>query len=389
MNGSFNGGDLRKALFLAAGFFLVMAFSNVSYFLPVYYSRLGYSPEAAGLLVASFYISSLIIRPFMGGVLQFLGFRRLLVLAGIISVVSSVGVAAAGESFWAAFLSRAALGVGSSFFQIGLATYQAIAFDESIRGRAYSLIMAGSLLPVMTLLPLADWLLYRQLDFYYICLPIITAALAMLLMPFIPGLWSAHLEGGRRKNPLAGLGECFRLPLFPLAFFSMFLFCLSDAASAFMAAMTSHYGLMASFFLSSNALIGVCVRLFCGRLLDRFPRWILSMPMIMITAGTLFLASINPSQTSLIALGLIFGIGMGFGFPLHLALMSDGVPLKLQPQAMSLTWFLMGLDFAVVPLLMGWLGSQIGPVDTFRLICGLTLAGSCLSGVLWFRKMRN
>ena len=390
MAGSLTAGERKKILSLSAGFFFVMGFSNVSYFLPVYYAQMGFSPKAAGLLVSAFFITSVALRPFMAGLIIKFGFRKILFSAGIISVLSSIGVALAGNSFWLALFSRAALGVGASFFQVGLATFQAVAFSESIRGRAFSLTMAGGLLPMMTLVPLADWLLFRDLHSIYILLPLISSVAALLMMPLIPDLGITKIPGaGGSRNYFSSLADCFKIPAFRVALFAFFLFCLVDATSAFMAAMTRHYGLMASFFLSSNALVGVCVRLFCARLLDRYPRWKLSLPSIMITAGTLLLASINPTRESLIVLGLIFGIGMGFGFPLHIALISDVVPQNLQPQAVSTAWFLMGFDFAVIPLLMGWMGTQTGPVATFQFICGLTLLGAVMSALMWARVMKK
>ena len=70
------------------------------------------------------------------------------------------------------------------------------------------------------------------------------------------------------------------------------------------------------------------------------------------------------------------GVGMGLGFPLHLALISDYVPIGLQPQAVSLSWFLMGVNFAAVSLMMGWLGDFFGPVLVFRIITGLVVLGA-------------
>ena len=390
MTGSSNADYYKKIFFLAAGFYFVVGYSNVSYFLPVYYAQIGYTPEAAGLLVSAFFLTSVTVRPFLGLIIPILGFRKVLYAAGLIGVLGSVGVALPGPCFWAALISRAALGLASGSFQVGLATFQAFVFSESARGRAYSLITVGGLLPMMTLVPLADWLLFRNLYSTYILVPLFSSLMALAIIPFIPELSSTVVPRGQGAGSyFRSMAECFKLPAFKVALLAFFLFCLTDATSAFMAGMTRHYGLMASFFLSSNALVGVCVRLFGARLLDRFPRWKLSLPCIVITAGTLFLATINPTETSLVMLGLIFGIGMGFGFPVHVALISDSVPQRLQPQAISTSWFFMGLDFAAVPLLMGALGNSLGPVTAFRHICGFTLILAFCSVFLWKAALKS
>lgn len=394
MGGGSLSSDLRrKVFFLSASFFFVFGFSNVSYFLPVYYEQIGLgSPKDAGWLVASFYIFSVLSRPFLAGVVSRLGFRNVFLLAGVLSVASSVGIAAAGVNFWAAFVARGVLGLASSLFQIGLGIYQAVAFNEDERGRAFSLIMSGGILPMMTLYPVADWLLHRGMSGVYILIPIVSCAGGALVTLSIPGIRTATMPTGAvpatSRNPFAGMGDCMRIPAFRLALFSMFLFSVTDAAASFMASMTAAYGLMASYFLSSNALVGVLVRLFCGRLLDRFPRWRLSTPAVMITSGMLILATIAPTERSLIGLGLAFGVGMGLGFPLHLALISDGVPPSLQPQAVSLSWFMIGLTFAVVPLAMGVLGDLTGPIAAFRIINTAALAGILFCASRWHKLYR-
>ncbi len=380
----------RKIVFLALGFFFVFGFSNISYFLPVYYKQIGIaSADAAGWLVTAFYITSIISRPFLGDVIGRLGFKRTFYVAGTLGVVSSVGVVLSGTHFIPALLSRGVLGVGSSLFQIGLATYQAIAFKQEERGRAFSLIMAGGLAPMMTLVPLADLFLQHSWNILYIIFPGIVCLCAAILTPLIPGLDEiepVRPERSSQRPHLGGFIDCFRIRPLRLSFLAMFLFSITDASAAFMGTMTSHYGLMASLFLSSNAVVGVIMRLFCARLLDRYPRSMFSTVTTTITATALLLASIAPSGRSLVALGMLYGVGMGFGFPLHLALVSDCAPRELQPQAVSFSWFLMGCAFAFVPPLSGRLAEMAGPVIAYRLIVAPTLLFTIGMYFLWHRQ---
>lgn len=378
----------RKIFFLALGFFFAFGFSNVSYFLPVYYKQIGIaSADAGGWLVAAFYITSIISRPFLGNVISLLGFKRTFYAAGVLGVTSSIGIVLSGTHFVPALVARGVLGVGSSLFQIGLATYQAIAFKQEERGRAFSLIMAGGLAPMMTLVPIADLFLQHNWNTAYIIFPGLICLGAALVTPLIPGLDEVappqRPEGMAGKSHIGGFVECFRIRPLLLSFLAILLFSVTDAVAAFMGTMTAHYGLMASFFLSSNAVVGVIMRLFCARVLDRYPRSILAVITTTITASTLLFASISPSSGSLVVLGMLFGIGMGFGFPVHLALVSDCAPRELQPQAVSLSWFLMGCSFAFVPLLSGWLAEIVGTVAAFRLIVGPTLLLTIGSHFLW------
>ena len=380
-----------KIALLAASFYCVLLVANVSYLLPLYYARVGYTPQESGWLVSGFYLVSVISRLFLGNVILSLGFRRVFLLAGILSVASSVGVAATELNFWLALASRAALGLGSSLFQVGLATYQALAFKKEERAGAYSVIMAGGLAPMMTAVPLADWLLFSGQSELYIVIPIVSCVAAVLITGRLPVMDDAvpQQQTAHSRNPLHGIADCFKIPFFRLAIFSLFLFTFTDAVSAFMSPMTNSFGFAASFFLTANAVVGVCVRLFLGRILDKYPRWKLSVPILVLMLAALLLASVSPTKTTLILFGMVFGIGMGFGFPLNLALVSDGVPAALQPQAISMAWFVMGVNFGAVPLILGWLGGAVGPVAAFRILSGLALAGACLLAMLWMRQINS
>ena len=390
MTDSFRPGGAREKrrniLLLALSFYCVMLIPNVSYFLPLYYARAGFGLQESGWLVAGFYLASVSSRLFLGTVILAMGFRRIFLLAGALSLAASLGVAMAGPHFWTAFLSRAVQGIGISLFQVGLATWQALAFKKEERAGAYSVIMAGGLAPMMTALPLADWLLFHRLDTLYILIPVAFSAAALVVTMLIPSMGRADFTPetpARSRNLLGGMADCFRIPFFRLALFSLFLFTFTDAVSAFMSPMTNSFGLAASLFLSANAIVGVLVRLFLGRVLDRHPRWKLSVPILVSMLAALLLASANPTATTLVVLGMVFGIGMGFGFPLNLALVSDGIPPHLQPQAISMAWFVLGVNFGTVPLILGWLGSALGPVTAFRCAAGAALAGACLLGFLW------
>jgi MFS family permease len=380
---------MRKILLMALSFYFVFGLSNACYFLPMYYAQSGtFSARDAGWIVSIFYIASVVSRPFLGGLTQRLGFSRVFLLASLLWLGSSIAIAFVGESFRVVFSARALMGLGSAIFQIGLATYQAVAFSEKERGHVYSLIMAGGLAPMMTIVPLSDWLLHMNMNRLYIMSLIVICAGASAASLSIPDLKSVEASMGQTVSKYEffhSTRDCLKIPSFRLALFSMLLFSITDGTSSFMSPMARANGLMASYFLSSNALVGVLVRVFFSKPLDKWERWKLSAPAIFITSSTLLLASIYPSKFSMIALGLVFGIGMGFGFPLNLALPSDNVPSRLQFQAVSMSWFVMGLSFSSVPLVMGILDNFMGPVASFRLLAIFAFAGACLISVLWVR----
>ena len=151
------------------------------------------------------------------------------------------GVALSCTCFGAALIARAALCLASGSFPVGLATFQAFGFSESARGRAYSLITVGGLLPMMTLVPLADWLLFRNLYSTYILVPLFSSLMALAIIPFIPELSSTVVPRGQGAGSyFRSMAECLKPPAFQVALLAFFLFCLTDATSAFMAGFIMH-----------------------------------------------------------------------------------------------------------------------------------------------------
>ena len=105
--------------------------------------------------------------------------------------------------------------------------------------------------------------------------------------------------------------------------------------------------------------------------------------MIFLMSVILLLASVNPSRATLMALGFLFGIGMGLGFPLHLALVSDHSPRRLQPAAVSMLWFTIALAFAVVPFISSCIREAAGAVFAFRAIVIFALVCCIMAEAMW------
>ncbi len=378
--------DKKKILLLAVSFFLVFGYSNISCLLPLYYIHYGFSVFLSGLLVSSYYIAALLFRLPLASFLIQHGFRKTFVIGGALTVIGSLWMIFAGGSFICAFSARFMLGAGSAFTQIALSTYQSMTFEGSKRGLAFSLIMAGGLAPMMTVLPFCDWLLSQHYYDIYIVVPLFLSVGAALLTVILIKTNDVHLDSSLvSHNPYKGLMQCFRVPALTLGLFSILLFSVVDAAATFISPVTESFGIMASYFLSTNAAIGVFIRLFFCKVLDKYPRRILSAPLIAVMSLTIIFATISPSKWTLIVLGIIFGICMGFGFPLHLALVADYAPKNLQAQAASLMWFLYAMDFAMVPMVTSALSSLSSPVTAFRIISLLVLAGSAVVWNGWHR----
>ena len=74
---------------------------------------------------------------------------------------------------------------------------------------------------------------------------------------------------------------------------------------------------------------------------------------------------------------------MGLGFPLHMALIGDVAEPARRPLVSSLSWFLMGACFFVVPILLGNLAELMGSTAAFQLLTTILVASSFWVHFLW------
>lgn len=366
---------------LTAANFAVNGVSNTYYLLAAYLTCLGLDdPKAAGLVLGSYYAASTFSRPVVGWLVERLPFRSSFLLGAAVLLAGSLGVAFCGLALpWLLFW-RSLMGVGASLFVVALTTYQTLCVPESHRGSSFALTSAGSIAPLVTFVPLAELLLTKNFPFAYALLPVAISLLCLLLaLPFRGD--EMPVEIGERPG---SYGELFRQGPVVTLFLSVTLFSLSDAAMLSVTGLAHSKGLLASGFISANAAVSVLIRLTAFRLMDRLSRMDLVAPSLALTSAGLVLASFAPSNGLFTACGALFGLGMGFGFPMHLALIGDVAPRHLRSKTSSMVWFFMACCFSLSPLVIGHLAAFSGYERAFRLFGGsLFLTAPCLHFFLW------
>ncbi|MBN1332169.1 MAG: MFS transporter, partial [Synergistales bacterium] len=163
----------------------------------------------------------------------------------------------------------------------------------------------------------------------------------------------------------------------------------NSAALQFMPAYLNNRGLVASSFFMANAGMAMLLRIVASRIMDCLDRKAI---MAFSTAwiGLVMVFLIRASTNSLVFLeGAVYGIGMGFGFPVMLALMPDIFPDDLKPKGISSSFFTMDVGFIVSPLVLGYLGNLIGLDMTLQLIGITGLLGGIMLYFFGWRPMRD
>ncbi|WP_296869048.1 MFS transporter, partial [Thermovirga sp.] len=352
------------------GNFAVMSFGNIYFLLALYLAHYGINdPRIIGWILGIYFAVSAISRPFVGIIVEKLSFRRSLVAASCICLASSAGMALFSHSAVFALLFRAMAGFGSSLFLVGLTTYQTLAVPERIRGSSFTLATAGTIAPLVMVLPLAEWFLRSGMYEIYIWLPVLAAAMCLAVAYSIGFSDEVSLSGG----DWGSYKDVFKEPAIQVLFISVVIFAMTDAAIVSLAGLALEKGLLASAFISTQAFVGLLIRLFGFRLMDRLPRSRLAAPSFFITAVSLMGLTFVHSNLAFVLLGVIYGIGMGLGFPLHLSLIGDAAENRLRPKATSMVWFLMAGCYFLSPVITGYLARILSFTAAFRIISALII----------------
>ncbi len=371
--------------FFAANFAL-MSLSNVYYLLAPYLKTYGIvDPGIIGWVLGSYYAASTFSRPLVVRLVEKYGFYLTLVMAAAVNLISSAGVALAGSSITQILFWRILTGVSSSLFLVSLTTYQIISVPDEIRGSSFALVSAGCIAPLVTAVPLADWLLHHGHPLFYIWLgPLVSFLSLILVMSF--KIEEVGYEK-RQKQDWGSYSDLFRLPSVRALFVSIIFFSFTDACILSVAGLAMEKGLVPSFFISANAALSVFIRLFLFRHLDRFPRMKLAAPMFALTSAGLFLSTFAWNNVMFMICGILFGLGMGYGFPMHLALAGDVAPPRLRPKVTSMVWFLMALSFFICPLIIGYLSALLDYTRAFQIVAGAVFLISPLVHIYFWKPV--
>ncbi|GAB6280842.1 MAG: MFS transporter [Thermovirga sp.] len=357
------------AMFIT-GNFGIMAFGDIYFLLALYLQDVGVTdPRTLGWILGIYFAASTITRPITGVIIERFAFRPVMLASSILCLASGAGVALAGTSVPLILIFRALTGFSSSLFVVGLTTYQTLTVPEEVRGSSFTLASAGTIAPLIAILPIAEWMLRHGHSFLYIWSPLLPALLCYAVAFHLPPARDFELMKGNWGT----YSDIFKIPASRTLLKSVILFAMTDAVILSMGGLALEKGVMASSFISSQALTGLMIRVFGFRAMDRLPRSRIAALTFGVTAASSIAITFVNSNTGMILWGVAYGIAMGYGFPMHLSLIGDADPERLRPKATSLVWFFMAGCYFVSPVLTGFLARWLSFAWSFRIICGTIL----------------
>ena len=373
--------DRRTFLYSLLVTFFINAFLTLFFLFPAALQRQAMPLSLIGWVMGVGSVGALLSRPIGSTMTETLGLIRSLLVLCLGLIVVSIPLIWA-RTFWPLFFLRAAGGFLFGMAVVALTTYQAFAIPVKQRGSTFAWIGIAYVAPQLVVLPLAEWFVTRgRIDLYMGLAPLfalLTFLFALALPPPPAAADKDRSPAAPQETPWGSWADILVIPGFWALVLATFTFAMLNGTTLqYLPAFIKDQGLIASSFLVVNSATALTVRLFAYRLMDRLnrPR---AIGLILTGMGTaLFLLHWADSHAAFIAGGLLYGMFMGIGFPIILALAPDIFPPRLMPKGVSISMLAMDAGFVLAPIFAGYLGQRFG----LGLVFTAVGAGAVLSGL--------
>jgi MFS family permease len=236
---------------------------------------------------------------------------------------------------------------------------------------------------MFTVVPLTDYLVRRGLDRFFMILPLAAAALSFSLALRLRPARFQGSPGQDQPMEWGTYGDLFRETPAGKIVFSCFFFGLCDASIVFIGTVLLEKGLIPSWFIFSLGAGALFVRTAGRNLFNRYQRTVFAGPSFLVMALCLLGLAFADSSLGLVFWGFCYGMGMGYGYPAHLALTADLAAPRLRAKASALVHFSMDLSWFILPLYMGFGCTLLGTRQAFLLFTLICIATAVMTTVMW------
>ena len=354
----------KQVLLVFLAYYGINCLSNVYFVFGPFYGASGASPRAVGLFLSIFYMAMITCRPLGSWTMEKLGIRRALIYSSLLSAVTAAGISFSLSQPALLLFFRAISGISASVFIVATVAYQSMIMDAKSRGIGFALFTTGSMLPMATVVPLSEFLLKRGHPDLYLVLPVAVALICLAI-----SLRIRDISGEAGEKPLWGTyrNMLCRPGVKPL-YLTAFLMSLADGATLCAAALAEERGVPVSWFMISVAAAAVIIRTVGFRTMDTVPRILLAAPAAGLMGLSMFGLSLSSGWVSFVLFGVLFGLGIGAGFPTDLSIIGDLLSIEYHPKATGSLLLAIDLGWVITPLIFGFISPLFGAAGAFRLI---------------------
>ena len=362
------------AFFIASGMFLPATPRFTA-------GPLGGDAFAVGLVVGSFSVASVFLRPFAGRWADRRGRRVMLITGALIQVAAAAGHLVA-DTVPMLIVMRLLLGAAEAVFFVGGVAAVTDLAPEERRGEAVSLISTSLYLGIAIGPILAEWL-YGTSGFAAVWIAATAISIAAVAIS-----WFAPetLPPDKRRARDDRTGLIHRRGIVP----GLLILCGACGMGAYFAFLPLlGDGLCldgVSGYLAAFALVVIGLRLAGARLPDRIGAARLSGTALVLSASGMAIAGLFPTEVGLWGATLVFAAGVAYTFPAIVALSVMGVPPSERGAVVGTTTVFLDVAFGVSPALLGLMAGVTGYAPTF-LVSGVVAAAGATYLLVWGRRL--
>ena len=357
---------------LLTAHFLFASYTSLYTMVPPYVLHRGGEEWEIGLVVGSFGIVSLLVRPFAGKWTYLLGAKRVAVAGSVIFAVASILYVPALE-VWAIVPVRMLQGVGMAMTPV--ATVTVVVNLAPLRRRAEALSNHGNSIALSALYSpvVGFWLISNhgfELGFLYTAACAGVAALLALWMSAARTRVAVSKDPSH-KAPLIAPGA-----LFPTAVFVSYTLTTAPV-STFLPLLAETRGLgNPGLYFTVNSLTTMATMLFAGRAADRLGRPALIIPGLLSAGTAMFLIMGAHHQVVFLGAAVFAGAGFGMIQPAMQSFTVDRVPPHQRSSALATLQSGWDIGGAGGALLLGPVAGVLTVASTFGIAGAGALMGA-------------
>ncbi|MBD2867259.1 MFS transporter [Paenibacillus arenilitoris] len=351
-------------LVLFTGFYLLLPT------LPLFIADMGGTESQVGLAAGAFTLTAVVLRPFVGGLLDRYG-RRPFMIGGLLLFILSMGLYNWVSTVAVLLALRVLHGVGWALSTTAVSTAVTDIVPVSRRGEGMgwfgmAMTVAMAIGPTLGIWVLGDGAFH---GLFWLATGLSIAALLLVFTTSLP------------TQPKSSSGKIvlFEKSVLPLAVSLFFLSVAYGGITTFVPLFGNSIGVNPGTFFLVYALALTLARPIAGKLSDRFGEASIILPGLVVTVISLVVLGFSEGLAGVAAAAALYGIGFGSAQP---ALQAAN--LRLAPHdkrgvasASFMTAFDLGIGLGSI--LLGWV-SQYAGYETLFIVC----AGSVLVSAMVF-----
>jgi len=315
--------------------------------LPIYLSRSGSSEVETGVLIGIFFLSSLILRPFVGKALLNHAEKTFMAIGALLYALSSISYLLT-PPFWPFLIVRVLHGIGFAFVHTASITLIANISSGAHRGQTLGYFYMASTVSG-ALAPSLGMFLINYFSFTVLFLFCLSLSLCLL---FITNRLSTRQVARLQESPIENRFFLTRESIPPSISNSFSLF-IWGALGAFFPLYAIHHGVTnPGFFFTTVAIMLILGRVLGAKALDLYNRDRIILLCLIAYIISMVLLAFSKTLSMFIVVAVIWGIGNAFLGPALVvyALGREGSP---PGPAMGTFTAISDLGLSLGPVIMG------------------------------------